>query len=127
MLPFDLHVLSMQPAFNLSQDQTLQFNHISCLWQQIFLTKNPNLKLLRFDASSIFASKNTTEHPHKLSDQIVKERFASSAKRPAFYRPEKLCQLILEKIFNKVLQAICAHLSRPMTPGSGWCRQEDKD
>jgi hypothetical protein len=26
MLPFDLHVLSMPPAFNLSQDQTLQFN-----------------------------------------------------------------------------------------------------
>ena len=26
MLPFDLHVLGMPPAFNLSQDQTLQFN-----------------------------------------------------------------------------------------------------
>jgi hypothetical protein len=26
MLPFNLHVLSMPPAFNLSQDQTLQFN-----------------------------------------------------------------------------------------------------
>jgi hypothetical protein len=25
VLPFDLHVLSMPPAFNLSQDQTLQF------------------------------------------------------------------------------------------------------
>lgn len=25
MLPFDLHVLSMPPAFNLSQNQTLQF------------------------------------------------------------------------------------------------------
>ena len=25
-LPFDLHVLGMPPAFNLSQDQTLQFN-----------------------------------------------------------------------------------------------------
>lgn len=25
MLPFDLHVLSMPPAFNLSQDQTLQY------------------------------------------------------------------------------------------------------
>ena len=25
MLPFDLHVLSIPPAFNLSQDQTLQF------------------------------------------------------------------------------------------------------
>ena len=24
-IPFDLHVLSMPPAFNLSQDQTLQF------------------------------------------------------------------------------------------------------
>ena len=28
MLPFDLHVLSMQPAFNLSQDQTLHFIHL---------------------------------------------------------------------------------------------------
>jgi hypothetical protein len=36
LLPFDLHVLGMPPAFNLSQDQTLQFNHVSCLWQQIF-------------------------------------------------------------------------------------------
>ena len=26
MLPFDLHVLSIPPAFNLSQDQTLQLN-----------------------------------------------------------------------------------------------------
>ncbi len=26
MLPFDLHVLGMPPAFNLSHDQTLQFN-----------------------------------------------------------------------------------------------------
>ena len=28
--PFDLHVLSMPPAFNLSQDQTLQFNLLWC-------------------------------------------------------------------------------------------------
>ena len=28
MLPFDLHVLGMPPAFNLSQDQTLQLNLI---------------------------------------------------------------------------------------------------
>ena len=27
-ISFDLHVLSMPPAFNLSQDQTLQFNII---------------------------------------------------------------------------------------------------
>ena len=31
MLPFDLHVLSVPPAFNLSQDQTLQFNSCASL------------------------------------------------------------------------------------------------
>ena len=30
VLPFDLHVLSTPPAFNLSQDQTLLFNHCFC-------------------------------------------------------------------------------------------------
>jgi hypothetical protein len=29
MLPFDLHVLSIPPAFNLSHDQTLQFNYVT--------------------------------------------------------------------------------------------------
>ena len=29
LLPFDLHVLSMPPAFNLSQDQTLQLKALS--------------------------------------------------------------------------------------------------
>jgi hypothetical protein len=29
LLPLDLHVLSTPPAFNLSQDQTLQFNGLS--------------------------------------------------------------------------------------------------
>ena len=28
LLPFDLHVLSIPPAFNLSQDQTLQFKSL---------------------------------------------------------------------------------------------------
>ena len=31
MLPFDLHVLSIPPAFNLSHDQTLQFNDVTFL------------------------------------------------------------------------------------------------
>ena len=31
MLPFDLHVLSIPPAFNLSHDQTLQFNYVTCV------------------------------------------------------------------------------------------------
>jgi hypothetical protein len=32
MLPFDLHVLSIPPAFNLSQDQTLQFNTTNSIY-----------------------------------------------------------------------------------------------
>jgi hypothetical protein len=36
MLPFDLHVLSMPPAFNLSQDQTLQFK--TCIYIQELLS-----------------------------------------------------------------------------------------
>jgi len=28
LLPFDLHVLGLPPAFNLSHDQTLQFKHL---------------------------------------------------------------------------------------------------
>jgi hypothetical protein len=32
---FDLHVLGMPPAFNLSQDQTLQFKVFSSLWLPI--------------------------------------------------------------------------------------------
>ena len=31
VLPFDLHVLGMPPAFNLSQDQTLQFIPTACI------------------------------------------------------------------------------------------------
>ncbi|RMQ50195.1 hypothetical protein ALQ03_01925 [Pseudomonas savastanoi pv. glycinea] len=29
MLPLDLHVLGLPPAFNLSHDQTLQFKHLT--------------------------------------------------------------------------------------------------
>ena len=42
MLPFDLHVLSMPPAFNLSQDQTLQFNLVLLLQ---YKSKGGTLKL----------------------------------------------------------------------------------
>ena len=49
MLPFDLHVLGMPPAFNLSQDQTLQFN----------------LALL-VSFTSLYL-KVPTRHPHSLS------------------------------------------------------------
>ena len=39
---FDLHVLSTPPAFNLSQNQTLQFKSV----QRFLLGRNQNLKVL---------------------------------------------------------------------------------
>ncbi len=44
LFPFDLHVLGMPPAFNLSQDQTLQFKS--------FLISNPKPKLRTFHLST---------------------------------------------------------------------------
>ncbi len=77
----------MPPAFNLSQDQTLQFKVCSCLWQPILLTQDH----IGIDVilSSIFGLRqNSTEHPHKLPDQIVKERAAfSTAKTVNSNRP----------------------------------------
>ncbi|MCG7946846.1 MAG: hypothetical protein N0E59_08140, partial [Candidatus Thiodiazotropha taylori] len=43
-----LHVLSIPPAFNLSQDQTLQFKFDSCLWQPIFLTRDSSDRITIF-------------------------------------------------------------------------------
>ena len=37
VLPFDLHVLGMPPAFNLSQDQTLQFNLYASLTDYLLI------------------------------------------------------------------------------------------
>jgi hypothetical protein len=72
---FDLHVLSMPPAFNLSQDQTLQF---------IVFGHRSGLTLLngylphsgRCSVDIFQASRASAEHPHKLSERIVKELFS---------------------------------------------------
>ena len=73
LLPFDLHVLGMPPAFNLSQDQTLQLKAMSFQEERNPLSKL--LKKFRLVLTFDFAfSKRQREHPHKLSDLIVKER-----------------------------------------------------
>jgi hypothetical protein len=47
-LPLDLHVLGMPPAFNLSQDQTLQFILCGCLKNnQILFAEKLKLKLIQ--------------------------------------------------------------------------------
>ncbi len=64
LLPFDLHVLSMPPAFNLSQDQTLQFKLLGCFGQPILVTwatliTQDNLRRLLFCSSNRNASTHT--------------------------------------------------------------------
>ena len=71
MLPFDLHVLGMPPAFNLSQDQTLQFN----LYASLKLTT-----LLLCTSSH----SNSLERPHSLSSLLLNE-----------LRPEGVLRILL--------------------------------
>ena len=60
-LPFDLHVLGMPPAFNLSQDQTLQFKALS-LKQSVIPT--PNYLEFRLVLTLEFASANSSASTH---------------------------------------------------------------
>ena len=46
--PFDLHVLGMPPAFNLSQDQTLQFKFVCRLRRQILARCSQNSEFNEF-------------------------------------------------------------------------------
>jgi hypothetical protein len=67
---FDLHVLSMPPAFNLSQDQTLQFIPRGRSRDQSCSTGTFSQ---RRSADSSPALTAATEHPHKLPKLLVKE------------------------------------------------------
>ena len=52
MLPFDLHVLSMPPAFNLSQDQTLHLKLYVILANYYFLKLALYLDILKINVSA---------------------------------------------------------------------------
>lgn len=77
-------MLSIPPAFNLSQDQTLQFKFDSCLWQPIFLTRDSRNRINYFlnALCRSFGYPKSTEHPHKLPNLIVKEL-------PGYFLPRK--------------------------------------
>jgi hypothetical protein len=58
--PCDLHVLSMPPAFALSQDQTLKFIRMTTIRkQQTYFRSEPNLTLIHF------------YYPYPLSSQSI--------------------------------------------------------
>ena len=71
MLPFDLHVLSLPPAFNLSHDQTLQFKfdarELNFVMNYVFTQRLG----IHFSSEDV---KNPChfECPHRLSDKLLK-------------------------------------------------------
>ena len=71
MLPFDLHVLGLPPAFNLSHDQTLRYSKIliELLYSLFFL----DVLRQSLDFSSLFPS--SFEGPHRLSVLVFKELY----------------------------------------------------
>ena len=79
MLPFDLHVLGMPPAFNLSQDQTLQFN----------LFASSKLTTLLLCTSVHF---NSSKRPHSLSSLLLNELAPKAC--CVFYSSSTLCQTL---------------------------------
>ena len=92
MLPFDLHVLSIPPAFNLSQDQTLQFKFDSCLWQPIFLTRN-SIELTLESLVDLWPHQSQrSTHTNYLSDLLKSFRNFLPGKDRLFYRPLIWCQ-----------------------------------
>ena len=71
MLPFDLHVLGLPPAFNLSHDQTLQFKfdarELNFVMNYVFTQRLG----IHFSSEDV---KNPChfECPHRLSDKLLK-------------------------------------------------------
>ena len=79
MLPFDLHVLGMPPAFNLSQDQTL---HLKLLMTEAIYLLSESLEsqasLLTLGISDALLMDSSSHHrrPHKLPAHTVKDLVA---------------------------------------------------
>src|SRR5690606_32098098 len=82
LLPLDLHVLSLPPAFNLSHDQTLQFKSY----------KNPKILYSCSRQNSISTShcpdisypKYLGQRPHELLGELFKERLSCCSIKAAY-------------------------------------------
>ena len=71
LLPFDLHVLSIPPAFNLSHDQTLQFNYILILNKiSIQSWLDDKTSVLQIDVVCVDVFSNEAEPSH-IPTQII--------------------------------------------------------
>ena len=78
MLPLDLHVLGLPPAFNLSHDQTLQLQSLRSLpfrrRKRIKLGSSSNVSNMtsRLSRSSVTVHRLVDKRPHELPDRLLK-------------------------------------------------------
>ena len=102
MLPFDLHVLGMPPAFNLSQDQTLQFKNKTFNLKtsaQIQL----DVKLERRFRRSLSDQAPTQDTPNLLSKNRPTSSLAPASRRVSqqSYFNFDCCQHLSENFFRR--------------------------
>ena len=95
-------MLGLPPAFNLSHDQTLQFNTDSGFEKTLNLAQQSQ-KTLEFTSVTCDADNLATitrcihKHPHELLDSVVKERFDLTEglnRGRAFYSGRFACQAL---------------------------------
>ena len=78
VLPLDLHVLGLPPAFNLSHDQTLQLQSLRSLpsrgRKRIKLGSSSNVSNMtsRLSRSSVTVHRLVDKRPHELPDRLLK-------------------------------------------------------
>ena len=82
MLPLDLHVLGLPPAFNLSHDQTLQFKFDA---RRIKLRNELRVHSLRLGIHLVSEDIKNPCHfecPHRLSDKLLKSSCNAALSSP---------------------------------------------
>ena len=83
MLPFDLHVLGLPPAFNLSHDQTLQFKFDA---RELNFVMNYVCSLRDFGIHLVSEDIKNPCHfecPHRLSDKLLKSSCDAAYSSPS--------------------------------------------
>ncbi len=107
--PFDLHVLGMPPAFNLSHDQTLQFNLACYALYKIKTSYLIDVVVLlctfacscKYSTSVLVQQVYLCKYPHTLFDIILLKSICciAATKKRELYIPHRWCQRLIPFIF----------------------------
>ena len=111
MLPFDLHVLGLPPAFNLSHDQTLQFKFDA---RELNFVMNYVCSLRDFGIHLVSEDIKNPCHfecPHRLSDKLLKSScdaaYSSPSRGGVYYAFLFQSQSFISGFFSSTEPAVC--------------------